>query len=283
MKKTLIVLLLSAALLLAACSGGAGAPPAATTAPAQPAEPQAPAAANHLEAIKKAGVIKVGTSADYPPFEYIDSAGTKIGFDIALMEEIANRLGVKLEWVDLPFDSLIAGVQSGKIDAAISAFSSTPERDKLVDFTAPYFTAEDAFLVADGFTGKIEKPEDVTNYRVGVQTGTAQDNWLTENLVNPGKLPEASLIRYDNVQQAVDDLKSGKVDVLMADAVPAKALAEQGGMKLVFSGVLSSGPMNIVVPDGDAALAGEINKIVQQLQQEGFIDQLAVQFIGGQQ
>lgn len=88
-------------------------------------------AANRLEAIKAAGVIKVGTSADYPPFEYVDANGNKIGFDIELMEEIARRMGVKLEWVDMPFDSLIAGVQEGKIDISISAFNYTEERDQV--------------------------------------------------------------------------------------------------------------------------------------------------------
>jgi len=84
MKRILIstVIILVLATALAACG------------PKQPA--------NHLEAIKKAGTIKVGTSADYPPFEYVDSSGKKIGFDIELMEEIAKQMGVKLEWVDMP-------------------------------------------------------------------------------------------------------------------------------------------------------------------------------------
>src|SRR5512140_1739580 len=124
-------------------------------------------AANHLEAIKKAGVIKVGTSADYPPFESVDSSGNKIGFDIELMNEVAKRLGVKVEWVDMPFDSLIAAVQEGKIDASISAFNYSEERDKMIDFSDAYYTSEDSFTVADGFAGKISKPEDVAKFKIG--------------------------------------------------------------------------------------------------------------------
>ncbi len=234
-------------------------------------------AANHLEAIKDAGVIKVGTSADYPPFESVDASGNKVGFDIELMTEVAKRLGVKLEWVDMPFDSLIAAVQEGKIDASISAFNYSEERDQTVDFSDAYYTSEDAFTVAETFTGSISKPEDVAAFKVGVQTGTTQDGWLTDTLVADGALPEENLFRYDRVDQAMMDLKNGRIDVMMSDYVPAQALVAQlGGLKIVYHGVLSTGPINIVLPEGDKELQGAINEIIKQLQDEGFIDKLAV-------
>jgi polar amino acid transport system substrate-binding protein len=234
---------------------------------------------NHLEAVKQAGVIKVGTSADYPPFESVDANGNKVGFDIDLMTEIADRLGVRLEWVDMPFDSLIAAVQEGKIDASISAFNYSEERDQTIDFSDAYYTSEDAFTVAEGFAGSILIPQDVANYRVGVQTGTTQDGWLTDTLVADGALPEENLFRYDRVDQAMLDLKNGRIDVMMSDYVPAQALAKQlGGLEIVYHGVLSSGPINIVVPEGDAELRQAINEIIKQLQDEGFIDQLAVKY-----
>ena len=236
-------------------------------------------AANHLEAVKQAGVIKVGTSADYPPFESVDESGNKVGFDIELMTEIAKRLGVELEWVDMPFDSLIAAVQEGKIDISISAFNYSEERDQTVDFSEAYYTSEDAFTVADNFTGSIVNPEDVAAYKVGVQTGTTQDSWLTDTLVADGALLEENLFRYDRVDQAMMDLKNGRIDVMMSDYIPAQALATQlGGLKIVYHGVLSSGPMNIVIPEGDTELAQAINEIIKQLQDEGFIEKLAVKY-----
>jgi ABC-type amino acid transport substrate-binding protein len=288
MKRTLIFILAASLLLaaLAGCGGAAPQQPAATQAPAQQAATEAPAAQpatpSHLDAIKKAGVIKIGTSADYPPFEFVDSAGNKTGFDVDLMAEIAKRLGVKLEWVDMPFDSLIAAVQANKIDGAISAFNYTDERAKVIDFSQPYYTSEDAFLVADSFKDTIANPEDIAKYMVGVQTGTTQDSWLTDNLVKTGKLPEANLFRYDRVDQAVLDLKNGRIEVLMADFVPADAVAkQQGGLKIVYKGQLSSGPMNIVMPKDDAELVAAVNAIIKQLQDEGFIKQLALKYIGG--
>lgn len=241
------------------------------------------AAANHLEAIKQAKVIKVGTSADYPPFESVDANGNKVGFDIDLMEEVAKRMGVTVEWVDMPFDSLIAAVQEGKIDMAISAFNYTEERDQQIDFSEAYYTSEDSFMVLDTFAGTIGKPEDVANFKIGVQSGTTQDGWLTDNLVTPGLLKEENLFRYDRVDQAALDLKSGRIDVLMSDYVPAQALAQQqGGMKIIYHGVLSSGPVNMVIPDGDAELKTELDTIIKALADEGFISQLALKHIGGQ-
>jgi polar amino acid transport system substrate-binding protein len=261
MKRTVIFisLLVAISLMLSACGGAT--------------------AANHLEAIKEAGVIKVGTSADYPPFESVDASGNKVGFDIDLMTEIAKRLGVKLEWVDMPFDSLIAAVQEGKIDASISAFNYSEERDQMIDFSTAYYTSEDAFTVAEGFAGTISKPEDVANYKVGVQTGTTQDSWLTDGLVADGALLEENLFRYDRVDQAMLDLQNGRIEVMMSDYVPAQALAAQlGGLNIVYHGVLSSGPMNIVIPDGDTELQQAIDEIIKQLQDEGFIDGLAVKY-----
>jgi polar amino acid transport system substrate-binding protein len=255
-----VSVLVAASLVLSACGGGS-------------------TAANHLEAIKQAGVIKVGTSADYPPFESVDASGNKIGFDIDLMTEIAKRLGVKIEWVDMPFDSLIAAVQEGKIDASISAFNYSEERDQTIDFSDAYYTSEDAFTVAEGFAGTIANPEDVANFKVGVQTGTTQDGWLTDTLVATSKLPEENLFRYDRVDQAMLDLQNGRIEVMMSDYIPAQALVEQlGGLTIVYHGVLSSGPMNIVIPNDDKELQQAINEILKQLQDEGFINDLAVKY-----
>ena len=255
-----VALLTAISIVLAGCGGGSK-------------------TANHLDAIKQAGVIKVGTSADYPPFESVDANGNKVGFDIDLMTEIAKRMGVKLEWVDMPFDSLIAAVQEGKIDASISAFNYSEERDKTIDFSDPYYTSEDAFTVADGFAGTIAHPQDVGNYKVGVQTGTTQDSWLTDSLVADGALPGDNLFRYDRADQAMLDLKSGRIDVMMSDYIPAQALTKQlGGLKIVYHGVLSSGPMNIVVPEKDFELQKAINEIIKQLWDEGLVDQLAVKY-----
>ena len=235
--------------------------------------------ADHLAAIKDAGKVVVGTSADYPPFEFVDEAGTTTGFDVELMNEIAKRMGVTVEWTDMPFDSLIAAVQEGKIDASIAAFNYDEERDKTVDFTDAYYTTEDSFTVQEGFAGDLSDPMNLANYLVGAQSGTVQDGWITDNLVTPGLLPEDKYFRYERVDQAALDLQAGRIEVLMADYVPAQAVVSQfGGMTIVYHGVLSTGPLNIVVPEGDTALKDEINRVLKELQTEGFVEELAFKY-----
>ena len=86
------------------------------------------------------GIIKVGTSADFPPFEYMEN-DKMLGFDIDLMNYIAARIGYGVEFVNMPFDKLIPAVVNGEVDCAISAITATDERESVVDFTRPYLTA----------------------------------------------------------------------------------------------------------------------------------------------
>lgn len=268
MKKsiTLFTLILIFSALLSGCK-------------AQVNETEAPVALNHLERIMAAGKVTVGTSADYPPYEYVDETGMMTGFDVELMTEIAKRMGVELVWTDMPFDSLIAAVQENKIDLSISCFNYDEERDLQVDFSDAYYTSEDAFLAGEGFTGAFVNPEDAANFKVGVQSGTVQDDWLTATLVETGLMDEGNLFRYPRVDQAALDLQAGRIDILMADYVPAKAIATQyGGFSILYHGVLATGPINIVLPNGDAELQAELNSIIKELQTEGFIEALAVKY-----
>jgi polar amino acid transport system substrate-binding protein len=241
-----------------------------------PSEP-----ANQLEAVQQAGKIVMGTSADYPPFESYDEAGEMIGFDVDLMKEIGVRMGIEVEIQDLPFDSLIASVQEGKIDIAVAAFNYTEERDKSVDFTDAYYYAEDGFLVAETFSDEIMAAEDAANYIVGVQTGATADSWATENLVDAGLMSEDNLFRYERMDQAALDVKNGRIELLITDYIPAQALAEEvGGLKVVYHEEISTGPVNIITPEGSTELTGELNKIIQAMLDDGFIEGLATKHIG---
>ncbi len=100
-----------------------------------------------LVQIKQRGKLLVGTEPTFPPFEFVDESNQIVGFDLDIANELAKRLGVKVEVVSLPFDSLIPALQQGKIDMVIAGMTITEDRAKVVDFSKPYFEANQAIVV----------------------------------------------------------------------------------------------------------------------------------------
>ena len=219
--------------------------------------------------------LVVGTSADYEPFEYIGDDGEFTGFDIELMEEIADRMGREIEWQDIAFDGLIGALQSDKIDAIIAAMSATPEREEQVDFTDPYFIGADAIIVAEGSGISISKNEDMAGYTVGVQSGTIQEEWIDENI-------EAEVSRYERAEQAIMDLQSGRIDIVAMDYYAAQSFIEQGGIELALQTEFSGEHMAIAVKEGNTELREEFDQIIDELQAEGFIEDLALKYLSGE-
>lgn len=240
--------------------------------------------ATHFETIKENGKMVVGTSGDFPPFESVDANGKLVGYDIDLINEIGKRMGLQVEIKDMPFDSLLAAVQEGKIDLVIAGMNYTEERDQKVDFTDPYFESETVLIVREDFNEPLETSEDVAKYILGTQIGTTADTWITESLIKPGKMPESNLLRYERPEQGALDLKAGRIDAYAIDDIPAYALAkETGGLKVVRlnEASLEAKPMNIVVPEGDQELAQAINAALAELKNEGFLDKLKALYIEG--
>lgn len=235
--------------------------------------------ANRLEAILKEGVLVVGTSADYPPFEYLDESKNLTGFDMDFIEEVSKRMGVRLEIVNMPFDDLIPAVQDRSIDIAVAAFNRTDERDGVVDFSDAYLRLEDAFLATENFSGEISEPEDTAQFKIGALSESPADDWITTDLVEAGSMPESDFVRYDRIDQAVSDLKNGKIDLLMIDFIPAqKLINEIEGLKIVFHDDVSRSSSRIVLPQGARALATAINKFIAEMYDDGFIEELTQKY-----
>jgi len=240
--------------------------------------PQKPA--NKLEAVKQAGKIVVGTSADYPPFEFMNKDKNDFdGFDIMYIREIGKRMNLKVEIVDMPFDSLIAAVQEGKIDMAIAAFNYDEERDKKVDFTDFYYTTKDCFMVGEGSGITIKTKEDLAQYILAAQTGTTEDSWFKENMVDTKLVPEDKYFSYDRADQGALDVKSGRVQVMMADCNPAYALAKQlGGISVQETDIVQPPALGMVIPEGAKELAAELNKYIKAMQDDGTVTKFAEEY-----
>lgn len=231
--------------------------------------------ADVLAEIKTNGVMKVGTSADYPPYEFKDSADKFTGFDMDLVTEVAKRMGVKIQIVDMGFDTLIAALQKNKVDAVIAAMQGTAERDKKVDFSKVYHEIKDAFLVKAGSGITMKSPYDAAGLRVAVQTGTIQEKWAKKNLVDAGKTPKENLFSYERVDQAAMDVAAGRVDVLFIVSDPAKSHAEKAGLEiaLITTETVSAGQV-IAIPEGEATLKAEIDSAIDAIIEDGTMKQL---------
>lgn len=235
--------------------------------------------ANLLEEVQTRGKLIVGTSADYPPFEYIDEEGNFTGYDMDLIREIGKRMGVEVEIQDLGFDALIAAVQGRKVDCAIAAMAATEERKQSVDFTISYNAQKQSFVVASDSDITIDKPTDVAKYKIGVQSGTTLDTWIVDNLITPGLMPEENLSRYERTDQIALDLKAGRIDVAFLDAGPAKDLQENMGVKVIYTDFIAETGQAIALPKGETELKDAMDKIITDLIDEGFIDQLHDKYI----
>ncbi|PTN35966.1 glutamine ABC transporter substrate-binding protein GlnH [Desulfonatronum sp. SC1] len=160
-----------------------------------------PAAAKKL-------VVAVDTA--FVPFEFRDpKTGEYTGFDIDLWAAIAEVLGVEYELQPMDFSGIVPALQTGSIDAALAGITITSAREKVVDFSHPYYDSGLTLMVlADN--EEIKGPEDVAGKRIAVRTGTTSDNHAPS--LNPSEI-----IKFPNIEQAYMELRAGRVDVAMHD------------------------------------------------------------------
>ena len=190
----------------------------------------------------------VGTCADFPPFEWTDSNGNYVGLDMDLMRVIAIKEGFEVEFQDIGFDSLIPALQAGKIDIIAAAINSTSERAKKVDFTDPYWRADQPIMVKDDSDLNIITALS-QDHKVGVQRGTTQANFI-QGLIDKGV--KVKLESYETNDSAVMDLVNGRIDAFMCDAPPAEVFTKNNPIKIV--GVVNfgeEGNFAFVVQKGD--------------------------------
>lgn len=221
------------------------------------------------------GRLVVGTEAAFPPFENVNATtGAFEGFDIDLARAIAQRMNRTAEFRNLAFTALIPSVQNGQVDIAISAMTINEERQQQVDFSLPYYEANQSVAVRRGAQG-FDGPEDLHNRSVGVQLGTTAESWLVENLVRQGKLRNESIHRYESFPLAVQALERGDVEAVMMDAPAVKdAVRGRGGaIQLAFE-VSTGETYGIAVKKGNSAVLLAVNDALRQLRDGGELQRL---------
>ena len=220
-----------------------------------------------LDRIQRTKKLLLGTDATYPPFESKDArTGEVVGFDIDLMKAICEELGVKCEFTVVPFDGIISGLKNNKYDVIISAFTITPERQKMVEFSQPYYQAGQSIAIRLDEQG-IKSIDDLVGKRVGVQLGTTGE-------ILAKKIKGAEVISYDNIGAAFIDMDNHKLDAVINDKPTSERVIAIKGKAKIVGETLTSENYGIAVRKGEQRLLDAINNTLKKLHSSGKIKQI---------
>jgi polar amino acid transport system substrate-binding protein len=225
-----------------------------------------------IEEIKKAGKIIVGTSADYPPYEFRllpDLEDEIVGIDIDIAEAIAADLNVKLEIKNVVFHSLFNELTAGNIDLILAGLAPTQDRQKIVDFSMPYYQAVQNMLIRSGDRDKIKLLEDLRGKTIGTQTGSIQEDMAKNSIIG------ATFVSMPTVQKLVAALTQGELDAVILEKPVADAYVcnNSGLLNLECNSDRTPLGSAAAVRKGDVELLERINRILDNLIKENRISQ----------
>ena len=226
-----------------------------------------------LDQIKSAGALRVGTEGTYAPFTFHDASGALVGFDVEIGQEIAKRLGVTAEFVEGPWDGLIAGIDANRYDVVINQVGITDERKAKYDFSEPYIASKAALIV---------KGDNTTITSFADLAGKKAAQTLTSNF---GKLAQengAELVGTDGFDQSIALVLQGRADATINDSLSFYDFKKQqpdADVKIAatqadadYSGVL--------LAKGKPELLEAINAALAEIKSDGTYAALSEKYFG---
>ncbi|MBN1426938.1 MAG: basic amino acid ABC transporter substrate-binding protein [Anaerolineae bacterium] len=213
--------------------------------------------------------VRVATDATWPPFESINESTKEIeGFDIDLLTAVADKAGLEIEFINVPFDPLLAGMSQCQYDAAISSITITEDRKKEFLFSDPYFAAGQIVAVQideSAITGK----DTLNGKTIGVQLGTTGE-------IEANKITGATVSSYDDIGLAFQDLMNGQVNAVIADNPTVLSYVGQNSDKIKVVGeAFTDEYYGIAVCKNKPELVKKINQGLAAVEADGVLDQLA--------
>lgn len=215
-----------------------------------------------------AETIRFATEASYPPFEFVGADNKIQGFDVDLANAMCKEMQATCTFTNQAFDSLIPSLKFKRFDAVMAGMDITPEREKQVLFTKPYYDNSALFIAQKG---KVADVASLKGKKVGVQNGTTHQKFLTD------KHPEITTVPYDSYQNAILDLKNGRVDAVFGDTAVVNEWLKQNdalaavGDKVTDKGYFGTG-LGIAVRQKNTDLQGKFNAALDKIKQDGTYD-----------
>jgi L-cystine transport system substrate-binding protein len=230
-------------------------------------------AGENLDQIKAAGVIKIGTEGTYAPFTFHNAENKLVGFDVEIGQAVAEKLGVKAEFVEGKWDGLIAGLDANRYDAVINQVGITEARKQKYDFSDPYIVSKAVLIVKDG-NEEVKSFEDLK--------GKTSAQSLSSNFGKIAEAAGAELVGTDGFDQSIQLVLTGRADATINDSLsfldfkkqkpdaPVKIAAEKE----------EADASGIIVRKGDAELVAAINKALADIKADGTYQKIADTYFG---
>ena len=212
-----------------------------------------------------AQTIRFATEASYPPFEFVDADNKIQGFDVDLANALCKEMATTCTFTNQAFDSLIPSLKFRRFDAVMAGMDITPEREKQVLFSQPYYDNSALFIAQKD---KVASADALKGKRVGVQNGTTHQKYLTD------QHSDITTVPYDSYQNAILDLKNGRIDAVFGDTAVVNEWLKQNpnlapvGEKVTDKGYFGTG-LGIAVRMGNTELQSQFNAALEKVKADG--------------
>lgn len=237
---------------------------------------------NVLERIYDRGYMIVGTDAAFPPFEQVDEdTGEIVGFDIDVIEAIADRLGVDVRMRNIGWDPLFTAVPDKTLDLAISAMTITEDRKDTFLFSEPYFRSNLTIVIKAGgpMEGEITNASDLEGRSIALQEFTTSDGWVEDNLTGEQDIQPSEVRKTGLFTDAIQLLQAEEVDAVIIDEPVARSY-ESAGQVTVVQKIVTNEKFGIPMPPGEVALKGAIDGALADVRASGDYDQAFDEWFG---
>ena len=229
------------------------------------------------------GKLIMSTNAQFPPYEMVADGegfnGTGFeGIDVEIASAIAEKLGLELQIDDMEFDSALLAVQNNTADVMLAGLSYSEERDEVVDFTDSYATGVQVVIVKDGSDVTMDN---LGEKMIGTQRGTTGYIYASDTPENGG-YGEDHVLAYDNGATAVQALMNGQIDAVIIDEAPAKEFVAANEGLTILPGNWVEEQYCAAVDEGNTALQNAINTALNELMDDGTVDEIIAKYISAE-
>ena len=215
-------------------------------------------------------VVRMGTEGAYPPYNFINDAGEVDGFERVLGDELCKRAELECTWVTNDWDSIIPNLVSGNYDVIMAGMSITPERDEVIDFSAPYTQPDPSAFVS------MSADIDLSTAVIAAQTGTIQAGYVAADMT------DAVLLEFANPEEAVAAVRNGEADAVLADKAFLDPIAEaDADLSFVGEDVLIGGGIGLGLRESDTELKEKFDVAIESMREDGTLNTMITDLLPG--